>query len=380
MLGVILNLLLFAGKFLAGRLSGSVSIMADAWNNLTDAGTVLLASLGVKIASLGPGQRHPDGHGKFEWIIALITSMSILLVGWELLRSSIAAIKAPDDTSFSWLTLTILLVSIAVKVFLYEYNNKKGRAQGLLSLKSVALDSLSDAVSTSAVLCSLLLNHWFGWKLDGWFGLAVALLILYNAVKSFSESVERLMGESASPEALEALRAAVQELCPSAAQICDIQIDDYGMGGKKAVFALLPVEGVPAQSLVETVPLLAHQLRARFGYDSVIEVEQPLDDAAQSAVREVVQSALEKAGFPCELTEFRALRGQDGIHQVRMAVIVSWWEKKKIEALKTFLEVPSNLGLADTDSVLAKVRLRHAQGDSMHGAKRSSQSGGHMRS
>ncbi|BAK98673.1 putative cation efflux protein [Oscillibacter valericigenes Sjm18-20] len=359
--GVILNLLLFAGKFLAGRLSGSVSVMADAFNNLTDAGTVCLASLGVKVASLGPGQRHPDGHGKFEWIIALITSMFILLMGLELLQSSVAAIKSPGDTVFSWLTLSILLASIVVKVFLYFYNSKKSRAQGLLSLKSVALDSLCDAVSTFAVLCSLLFNHWFQWQVDGWFGFAVALLILYNAVKSISESVERLMGEVATPEELDALRRAVRELCPGAAPICGVQIDDYGCGRRRAFFSLLPREGIPAQTLVETVPLLAKELHTRFGYDTVIEVEQPLDAAEWSVMRETVQAAMEKAGYPCELIEFRVLRGQDDVRQVRMTVLVSWWEKAKIEALEAFLKSPANFGLAKTDSVLAKVRLGHAQ-------------------
>lgn len=357
MVGIILNLLLFAGKFIAGKISGSVSITADAFNNLMDAGTVCMTALGIKIAALGPGQKHPKGHGKFEWIVALVTSMSVILVGWELLQNSWKSLNNPTNTIFSLWTLVILIISIAIKIFLYIYNSNKSKLSGLISLKSVAIDSLSDAISTTAVLFSLLLNYWFGWKLDGWFGMAVSLLILYNSIKACSETVERIMGVAAPKEDIKRIEDIIQEVCREKVRIYNILIEDYGYGRKRASFYIVPVNATDVMNVIRDVPALTKRLKEELEYESMIQVEEPVSQEKQDELFNHVQHVIQREGYECVIEDFRVVNMQENHIQMRMSVRSLWFEKEKIEMLEKFFQNPNNLGLKKEDSILIDIKL-----------------------
>lgn len=357
MLNVLLNIALFTGKFIVGKISGSVSIIADAFNNLTDAGTVCLTAMGIKVASLGPGQRHPNGHGKFEWIIALITSLSVFLVGWELLKNSCHAIKNPSDTVFSYITLIVLLASIGVKLFLYIYNLKKSKTQGFISLKAVAVDSLSDAISTCAVLLSLLLNTWFGWKLDGFFGIVVAIVILFNSVRSCSDSFELLLGKAASDDDIRLLKNTIKELCPDIGGIYDTQIEDFGYGRKKAFISISPMDGVTAGKLVTQSAILTEQIKQKLQYNCLISVESTLNSAQQNEIIKTASQKIKDTGYNVELRDARVVKTTNGIHILRMIVNIIWDKKYDMKEIEKFVSLPANLGMRKNDLVSASVRM-----------------------
>lgn len=357
MIGVFLNILLFIGKFFAGKISGSVSIMADAFNNLTDAGTFLLSSFGIKIAAVGPGKNHPKGHGKFEWIIALITSLSVFLVGWELFKSSIQSIKNPEDTVFSWITLVILLVSIFVKLFLYFYNIKKSKLQDLLSLKAVAIDSISDAFSTTAVLISLLLNHWFGWQLDGWFGLAVSLLIIYNSITASFDSISRLADKAAPKEKLDELANTVNSFFTDEVPIYELELVDYGFGRYCATFHLASTESTPVSELIQKIPLIEEKLKKDFEYTSIIQVEESAEKQTQTNLLNKVQSNMNAAGYTFKLSEARVIKSTNQHLQLVMTVLVPFLDKQQKEKFNKFLSSKAALGIDEHDSSLITIRL-----------------------
>lgn len=357
MIGVLLNILLFAGKYIVGKLSGSVSIIADAFNNLTDAGTVCLSAFGVQVASLGSGKNHPEGHGRFEWIIALLTSLSVILVGWELLKESLQSIQNPADTVFSWITVVVLLVSIAVKVFLYFYNMRKSKSKNLLSLKAIAIDSISDAFSTTAVLLALLLNFWFGWQVDGWFGLAVSLLIIYNGFSSFSDSLSRLMGQAPSEDQMNEFMETVKSFFESDVPIYDVEIIDRGYGRFNVSCHLISTPKVDIVELVRSVPLIEETLKEKFGYSSVIQVEEAVEEATQAELIKTAELSIKNSGFPCKLSEARIVKTTRGQLQFIATAIISWMTKPQRKLFNQFIATKTSFGLGEDISTQIRVRL-----------------------
>ena len=182
--GIGLNLLLFAGKLAAGSISGSIAITADAFNNLSDAGSSVVTLLGFRIAAKAPDPGHPFGHGRMEYISGLVVAGLILVMGAELAKSSVDKILHPEAVTFSWLACGILLASIAVKLYMYRYNRAVGKKIDSAAMAATAADSLSDTAATAAVLLATVASRFISVPLDGWVGLVVALFILWSAVQA----------------------------------------------------------------------------------------------------------------------------------------------------------------------------------------------------
>ena len=178
--GIVLNVLLFAGKFIAGLISGAISVTADAFNNLSDAGSSVMSLVGFKMAAQPADEEHPFGHGRMEYVSGLVISFVILLMGFELAKSSVVKIFNPEDIKFSWLTLSILIISVLVKLWMALFNHSLGKKINSTSMKATAVDSLSDCISTSAVIVAMLVLYFAGVNIDSYIGLAVALFIFYN--------------------------------------------------------------------------------------------------------------------------------------------------------------------------------------------------------
>ena len=172
--GIVLNLLLSAGKLFAGLMTGSISITADAFNNLSDAGSSVVTLVGFKLAGQKADDGHPFGHGRMEYLAGLLVSLMILLVGVELGRSSIGKILRPEAVDFSLVSTGILAASILVKLWMGQFNRGLGRKIGSAAMAATAADSLSDAVATAAVLAGTLVNRFAHVNIDGWVGLAVS--------------------------------------------------------------------------------------------------------------------------------------------------------------------------------------------------------------
>ena len=215
--GIALNLLLFAGKCLAGLISGSIAITADAFNNLSDAGASVVTLLGFKLAAQRPDRDHPFGHGRMEYVSGLVVSMVILLMGVELAKTSVEKILEPQPVEFSPLVAVILAVSIAVKLYMSHYNRAIGRKIGSASL------------ATTAVLLSTLAGHFWNVNIDGWCGAAVACFILWAGVKAAKETIDPLLGQPPSPEFV----SQIQEIVLRHREITgihDLMVHDYGPG------------------------------------------------------------------------------------------------------------------------------------------------------
>ena len=209
--GISLNVLLFLGKFFAGTVSGSIAITADAFNNLSDAGSSFVTMMGFQLAGQKPDSDHPFGHGRIEYLSGLAVSMLILLMGFELAKSSVDKILHPAPVDFSPLILVILCASIAVKLYMSFYNRRLGKKLNSAAMQATAADSLSDSVSTLAVLIATLVGHFTDLLIDGWVGILVALFILWSGFKAIKETVDPLLGTPPTHEFVEEIRALVMD-------------------------------------------------------------------------------------------------------------------------------------------------------------------------
>lgn len=194
--GIFLNILLFIGKFLAGTLAKSVSITADAFNNLADAGSSIITLLGFRLARQKPDTKHPFGHGRIEYIAGLLVSAAIILMGFELAKSSISKIISPEPIEFSVLTAAILVCSILVKLYMVFYNKSIGKKIKSATLGATALDSCSDCIATSVVLVSSLIAHFFKINIDGYCGVLVAAFVIYSGIRALQETITPLLGQA----------------------------------------------------------------------------------------------------------------------------------------------------------------------------------------
>lgn len=227
--GIGLNLLLFAAKLLAGLLSGSIAIMADAANNLSDAGSSVVTLLGFKLAAQAPDRGHPFGHGRMEYVSGLVVSMVIVLMGVELARDSVGQILHPEPVAFTPLAGVILLASIGVKLYMARYNRTVGRRIQSAAMAATAADSLGDCLATTAVLLGSLVGHFWDVPADGWCGGAVAVFILWSGVNAARETINPLLGQPPSKEFVEQVRSLVLSY-PEITGIHDLIVHDYGPG------------------------------------------------------------------------------------------------------------------------------------------------------
>ena len=275
--GIGLNLLLFLGKFFAGTISGSIAITADAFNNLSDAGSSLVTILGFKLAGQKPDPDHPFGHGRMEYLSGLVVSMLILLMGFELLKSSVEKIRFPEAIQFSWLSVAILAASIAGKLYMSRYNRAIGDKINSAAMRATAADSLSDCISTTAVLAATLISHFFQWNIDGWVGLAVACFILYAGYNAAKETIDPLLGQAPDPELVSQIEETVLQH-PPIQSIHDLVVHDYGPGRMMiSLHAEVPADG-DLLAMHDTIDLVEQKLRDQFRCDAVIHMEPIVTD------------------------------------------------------------------------------------------------------
>ena len=228
-LGILLNILLFAGKLLAGILSGAVSVTADAFNNLTDAASSIVSLLGFYMSNKPADEEHPFGHGRYEYLSGLIISFIIMLIGFELLKTSVDKLLYPTAVSFNWLTAAILAISIFAKLWLMRLNQNIGKLIRSKTLIAAASDSRNDVIATGVILAALLITHFTGFRLDGWMGLFAALFILINGFGLIKETLDPLLGRAPDPELVQQIHEQIMHY-PGVLGTHDLIVHDYGPG------------------------------------------------------------------------------------------------------------------------------------------------------
>lgn len=227
--GIVCNLLLCIGKFLAGAVSGSIAIAADAVNNLSDAASSVVSLVGFKLASRPADREHPFGHARFEYLSGLAVAVMVLVIGLELGKESVGKILHPAEVNFSWVAIAVLVVSIAAKLWLAAFNRNVGRRIDSNTLLASAADSRNDVLSTGAVLLAALISHFFNLELDGWMGLGVAAFILYSGVGLVKETADPLLGLAPDPKLVEHVHEKIMSY-PGVLGTHDLMVHDYGPG------------------------------------------------------------------------------------------------------------------------------------------------------
>ena len=307
--GIALNVLLFAGKFFAGTLSGSIAVTADAFNNLSDAGSSVVTLLGFRLAGRKPDPEHPFGHGRMEYLSGLVVSALILLMGVELAKSSFQKIVHPEEVEFSVVAVVILLCSIAVKFYMSLYNRRIGKKINSSAMVATGIDSLSDTISTAAVLVALLVGKFSGLMIDGWVGMLVALFILYSACRAAMETVSPLLGQAPEEEfvrRIEELVLAHDEVCG----IHDLVVHDYGPGRVMiSLHAEVPSSG-DILELHDMIDGIEMELREQLDCEAVIHMDPIVtDDALTTELRMKVSALVQEVDPRATIHDFRMVIG-----------------------------------------------------------------------
>lgn len=319
--GIALNLLLFVGKFAAGILSASIAITADAFNNLSDAGSSVITLAGFRLAKQKPDPQHPFGHGRFEYLSALFVSLLILLMGFELGKSSLEKIFNPTPVEFRWVTVIILSVSVAVKLYMALYNRAIGRKIRSEALLAVVTDSLGDAVATSVVLCAVLLAPMTDLNLDGYCGAAVAVMILIAGFRSAKQTISPLLGQPPEPEFVQSVEKTVLSH-PQISGIHDLIVNDYGPGRKIiSLHAEVPADANvwDAHDMIDNVE---RELATKLGCIAVIHMDPVVtEDEAAVALREAIRNEVREVHPGITIHDFRMVPGPTHTNVIFDAVL-----------------------------------------------------------
>ncbi len=278
-MGILLNLCLFCSKFFAGFFTGSIAITADAFNNLSDAGSSVVTLAGFKMASMPADREHPFGHGRLEYLSGLAISAAILLVGLELGKSSVEKIIHPEAVRMGILPMVILICSILVKLWMAYFNRSLGKRISSSAMMATAADSLTDAAATSAVLVGMAVGHLSGRLIDGYIGLLVAAFILYSGFTTARDSLSPLLGQAPDKEFVASIQQAAMAH-PEILGIHDLIVHDYGPGRRIISFH---AEVPSNRDILETHDVIDHlemELRERFQCDVTVHMDPIVIDNA----------------------------------------------------------------------------------------------------
>ena len=336
-LGIALNLLLFAGKYLAGFLSGSIAVMADAFNNLSDAGSSVITLLGFQFAGQAADEEHPFGHGRIEYLSGLAVSIAIIVMGVELGRSSIEKIIHPEAVDTGVLSMAILLASVAVKLYMSFYNRRIGAKIDSAAMKATATDSLSDALATSMVLISMLIMKFTGVNVDGWCGVLVAVFILKAGYEAAKETLNPLLGQAPEPEFIEEIQNIVLSR-PEIIGIHDLVVHDYGPG-HRMVSLHGEVDG--SQDIFElhdAIDGVEMELQERLGCQAVIHMDPVnLKDPEMKEKKAMVEQIVKALDSWLTIHDFRLVHG-GGVTKLLFDVVMPFGMKMGEEELKKQVE------------------------------------------
>ena len=308
-MGIFLNLCLFTGKFVAGTVSNSIAITADAFNNLSDAGSSVITLIGFRMAGQQPDPSHPFGHGRIEYISGLLVSVVILLMGAELLKSSVAKIIHPEEQLFSPIIIVILLASILVKCYMFLYNRQLGKKLESAAMAATATDSLSDALATSAVLVSTLIAHFTGFAIDGWCGVLVGLFICYAGYSAAKDTVSPLLGQAPDREFVRQINDIVMAH-ENILGIHDLIVHNYGPGRVLiSLHAEVPADG-NFLALHDMIDTIEHELRDTLNCHAVIHMDPIcVGDKETTRLKALVNGYLQEISERLTMHDFRIVTG-----------------------------------------------------------------------
>ena len=344
-LGIALNIFLFMVKFLAGQVSGSIAITADAFNNLSDAGSSVITLFGFKMAGQKPDSDHPFGHGRIEYISGLLVSIIILIMAFELFKSSVDKILHPQAVEASTLVLVILILSICVKVYMYLYNRSVSRKIDSAAMMATAKDSISDSIATVVVLLTTLLANLTEIQADGWCGLLVAAFVFYAGFSAAKDTISPLLGQPPEPEFVKRIEEIIMEYKDQGViGIHDLVVHNYGPG---RVMLSVHVE-VPSTGdilvLHDMIDLIGHRLGNELGCSAVIHMDPIcLDDEKTNEMKQKVAGIVSGMEGNVSFHDFRIVQGPTHTNLIFDVVVPFDYKMTDSEVMKYLQDKISEL-------------------------------------
>lgn len=308
--GIICNIILCIFKIAAGIITGSIAIMADGVNNLSDAGSSVITLIGFRLSGKAADDDHPFGHGRMEYVTALVVSIIILLIGFNLGKSSIEKIITPQSAEFSIASLIILGVSIFVKIWMALFNKKLGSIISSTALEATAQDSRNDAIATAAVLIASVISYYTNINLDGYMGAIVAVFILFSGISLIKETIGPLLGQTPDPEIVSTLKEKILSY-PGVLGVHDFMVHCYGPG---IYFASVHIEMDANSSMLschDTLDLIENETKTKMGIQLVLHLD-PLvtDDDETNAYKQKVSCILNEFDKDITMHDFRVVTGE----------------------------------------------------------------------
>ena len=274
--GIFCNIFLFAVKLAVGILTTSIAIISDAFNNLSDAGSSVITLFGFKMASQPADKEHPYGHGRIEYLTGLFISIMIIVVGGMLFKSSIDKIMNGTAATFTYLSVAILVLSVAVKTWMWKFYGKLGGKINSVALRAAAADSLSDCISTTAVNIAIIIEMATGFSLDGWIGLAVSCFIIYSGFDAAKNSFSPILG-NAPDTVMEMYIRDLVDAVPTAHGIHHLMVHDYGPGNRMVTFDVVLNESMTLGEAHDIITEIEEKIEHEFGCFVTIHPD-PYDD------------------------------------------------------------------------------------------------------
>lgn len=330
-IGIGFNVILFIGKYLAGFVSGSVSVMADAFNNLSDAGSSFITMLGFHLAGKEPDPEHPFGHGRIEYVSGLAVSVLIIVMGVEVLKTSVQKILHPEPLEISLLTMLILFVSIAVKVYMSFYNRIYGKKLDSSAMKATATDSLSDCISTAVVLLSMVVYQFLHVNLDGWSGLVVAVFILLAGINSAKDTLSPLLGEAPDEEFVREVEQMVMDH-PDVVGVHDMVVHNYGPGRVMISLHAEVPGNIDVYKLHDSIDLIELEIKQRFQCEAVIHMDPIATDNEQvMSLRKEIVELVRLYDEQLTIHDFRMVAGPTHTNLIFDVVVPQGYSKTDAE-------------------------------------------------
>lgn len=342
--GIVLNIFLFAGKFVTGFFSKSLAITADSFNNLSDAGSSLISMIGFKLAGKKADSLHPFGHGRMEYITGLIVSFLIIVMGIELAEESVKNIINPKPIEFSMIFFIVLGISILIKLYMAFYNKIIGKKIASTSMKAASLDSFSDSIATAVVFISIVISKYTDFNIDGYAGLSVSLFIIWSGICATKETIAPLLGQAADKQFV----MEIEKIVLSHSEILglhDLIVHDYGPG--RLMLSLhAEVDGQKNTfEIHDVIDRIEYEINNKFNCEAVIHTDPiELNNAKLAEIKSLIDSILEKLNPELKFHDLRIVRGDSQINILFDVVLIpSLYDQEKIleekicsEVLKTY--------------------------------------------
>lgn len=334
MVGIICNLSLFAGKIAVGILANSISVMADAFNNLSDAASSVIGFVGVKMASKPADKDHPFGHGRIEYIAALIVAFLVMEVGFSFFKNAFGKIRNPEEVSFQLVSMAILLGSIGVKLWLAYFNRTLGKRIDSKVMLATATDALGDVVTTTATIISILICHFTGFNIDGYVGLVVALVVIWAGINIARDTLEPLIGQAVSPEVYQAITDMV-ESHEGIVGTHDLIVHNYGPTRSLASIHAEVPNDVDIETSHEIIDHIEREVSKELGIFLVIHMD-PLEtkNEAVALVRQQVEETVRNLDSKLTIHDFRMVDGKEQINLIFDVVVPYDYDNRRQEKLK----------------------------------------------